>query len=102
MIFLNNYDLSMSPKLWDTPNTFQPERFIQNGRLVKPEHFLPFGGGRRSCLGYKMVQFLSFGIVSGIMQQFNICPLKNECYKVHVGSLALPTKGTYRYRFEKR
>ncbi|GLV38352.1 spookier [Carabus blaptoides fortunei] len=43
LIFLNNYELSMSEKLWDSPKKFQPERFLQKGRLVKPEHFLPFG-----------------------------------------------------------
>ncbi|RZC36406.1 p450 domain containing protein [Asbolus verrucosus] len=58
VIFLNNYDLSMSLDLWDEPEKFKPERFIRENRLIKPDHFLPFGGGRRSCMGYKMVQLL--------------------------------------------
>lgn len=102
VIFLNNYDLHMSEKLWEDPTSFKPERFIQSGRLLKPEHFLPFGGGRRSCMGYKMVQLLSFGIIAGLMQQFTILPVLGQNYKVSVGGLALPTKDTYRFRFEKR
>lgn len=101
LIFLNNYDLSMSEKLWEEPEKFQPERFLQRGRLVKPEHFLPFGGGRRSCMGYKMVQFLSFGIISSLLQNFTLKPVDKECYKVSVGSLALPAD-TYKINFEKR
>ncbi|XP_044260126.1 cytochrome P450 307a1-like [Tribolium madens] len=100
VIFLNNYDLSMSPELWDEPEKFKPERFIREERLVKPEHFLPFGGGRRSCMGYKMVQLVSFGILGGIMQNFTI-DANDTSYKVPVGSLALP-KDTFTFKFIRR
>lgn len=101
VIFLNNLDLSMSDKLWDEPEKFNPERFISNGRLVKPEHFLPFGGGRRSCMGYRMVQLVSFGILSRLMQNYTILPVEHEEYRVPIGSLALP-KQTYAFRFVRR
>lgn len=98
---MNNYDLSMSEKLWDEPELFKPERFIVGGRLIKPEHFLPFGGGRRSCMGYKMVQLVSFGILSGLLQNFCIRPVDSQVYKVPVGSLALPKK-SFSFRFVRR
>ncbi|KAJ8953693.1 hypothetical protein NQ314_007301 [Rhamnusium bicolor] len=101
VLFLNNYDLSMSEKLWDKPEQFLPERFIKGNRLVKPEHFLPFGGGRRSCMGYKMVQLVSFGILGGFLQNYTILPAENETYKVPIGSLAL-TKDTFKFRFIRR
>ncbi|XP_030755031.1 cytochrome P450 307a1-like [Sitophilus oryzae] len=101
VLFLNNYDLSMSEKLWDSPDKFQPERFVKNEKFFKPEHFLPFGGGRRSCMGYKLVQLVSFGVLSAIMQRFNIRKVQNESYTVPVGSLALG-KDTFKFRFEKR
>lgn len=101
VIFLNNLDLSMSDKLWDEPEKFKPERFISNGRLVKPEHFLPFGGGRRSCMGYRMVQLVSFGILSRLLQSFTIQPIEREEYRVPIGSLALPKK-TFAFRFVRR
>ncbi|KAF7266486.1 cytochrome P450 307a1-like [Rhynchophorus ferrugineus] len=101
VLFLNNYDLSMSEKLWDEPTKFLPERFVKNGKFFKPEHFLPFGGGRRSCMGYKLVQLVSFGILSAIMQSFNINTVQNEDYRVPVGSLALG-KDTYKFKFERR
>lgn len=92
LIFLNNYSLSMSPELWDEPAAFKPERFIQNGHIVKPDHFLPFGAGRRSCMGYKMVQFLSFSVLVNCMQYFDMRPPTNVIHKVAVGSLAVPEK----------
>ncbi|XP_054268923.1 cytochrome P450 307a1-like [Macrosteles quadrilineatus] len=102
LIFLNNYELSMSPDLWSEPEAFQPERFISSdGRLVKPEHFLPFGGGRRSCMGYKMVQLVSFSTLASLLQSFNILPVKGDNYKVPIGNLALPFH-TFNFKFEKR
>lgn len=101
LIFLNNYDLSMSSDLWVEPKSFKPERFIQNGHVVKPDHFLPFGAGRRSCMGYKMVQFLSFAVLTNIMQHFDMTPKPGSVHKVTVGSLAVPAK-SYEMVFTER
>ncbi|KAJ8917284.1 hypothetical protein NQ315_002301 [Exocentrus adspersus] len=101
VLFLNNYELSMSEKLWERPEEFLPERFIKEGRLVKPEHFLPFGGGRRSCMGYKMVQLVSFGILGGFLQNYTVLPAENESYKVPIGSLAL-ARDTFKFNFARR
>lgn len=101
LIFLDNYDLSMSEELWDEPHKFKPDRFIVNGHFVKPNHFLPFGGGRRGCMGYKMVQLVGFGMLTNIMQHFTVLPANFEDYTVPVGSLALPFD-TYSFNFVKR
>lgn len=101
LIFLNNYNLNMSPELWHEPNAFKPERFIQNGHIYKPEHFLPFGAGRRSCMGYKMVQLISFSILASCMQHFSMRPPANVTHKVAVGSLAVPEK-SYEMIFTER
>ncbi|KAJ3650392.1 hypothetical protein Zmor_016495 [Zophobas morio] len=100
VIFLNNYDLSMSEELWDEPEKFKPERFIREERFYKPDHFLPFGGGRRSCMGYKMVQLVSFGILGGLMQKYTVLTDRPN-YTVPVGSLALP-KDTFSFRCVRR
>lgn len=91
----------MSEQLWITPEEFMPQRFVKNGRLLKPEHFLPFGGGRRSCMGYKMVQYISFSLLATLLKNFNILPVENENYKIPIGNLALP-QNTFNFRFERR
>lgn len=40
----------MDPKLWVNPEEFNPKRFIDSdGKVKKPEFFMPFGVGRRMC-----------------------------------------------------
>lgn len=101
LIFLNNYDLNMSPEHWDEPSKFNPDRFMRSGRLFKPDYFIPFGNGRRSCMGYKMVQMISFTLLANTLHKFRIVPVETENYKVQCGSLAMPEK-TYKLRFVSR
>lgn len=102
LIFLNNYDLNMSPSLWEEPEKFEPKRFISNGRLLKPEHFIPFGVGNRSCMGYKLVQFVSFAAVSNLLKEFDISPIHGAAeIKVPLGSLAL-SEDPYQFVFSLR
>lgn len=91
----------MSEDLWVSPKEFAPERFIKNGRISKPDHFLPFGGGRRSCMGYKMVQYLSFSTLASILKSFNVTPVENETYEVPIGNLAL-LGDSFAFKFERR
>jgi len=65
-IFLNFYSLHMNPQLWKKPEEFRPERFLEEERdlldtvlhsekfFKNPQayKFVPFGQGRRRCVGY--------------------------------------------------
>lgn len=43
----------MNPESWPEPEKFRPERFLsEDGTEVRrPDNFMPFGAGRRMCLG---------------------------------------------------
>jgi cytochrome P450 len=36
---------------WRDPHQFNPSRFLQNGRIVVPKAWIPFGTGPRVCIG---------------------------------------------------
>lgn len=44
-----------SPRLWHQPDVFDPERFNVKGPIpnetTENYRYLPFGGGRRKCIG---------------------------------------------------
>lgn len=67
------YACHMSPKYWDEPEEFRPERFInEHGRLTVPQAFIPFGKGQRNCLGDTMAQSEIFLLVTSLVQNFDM------------------------------
>ncbi|KAK4026072.1 hypothetical protein OUZ56_015097 [Daphnia magna] len=73
MVFLNNYELNISPDYWgDQSLTFDPARFLIQGKIVKPEYFIPFSTGKRACMGYRLVQHVSFVTLATLLQNFDV------------------------------
>ncbi|KAI8489166.1 hypothetical protein Bbelb_331510 [Branchiostoma belcheri] len=61
----------MDPEVTPEPETFRPERFLdEEGKVVKPEWFLPFSAGRRRCLGEQLAKMELFLFYTSLLQQF--------------------------------
>ncbi|GJY75513.1 cytochrome P450 71A4-like protein, partial [Tanacetum coccineum] len=80
---INAWAIGRDPVLWEDPEVFWPERFLNNYINYKGIHFewLPFGSGRRQCPG------IQFGVVAielalaNIIYKFNFTlpnGVKNE------------------------
>lgn len=64
--------MNSSPDLWDEPQKFKPERFLVDGSLKKPAHFIPFSTGKRACVGSKVVTNITFIVITTLLQRYNI------------------------------
>lgn len=64
--FLVHHDASIYPQ----PFTFRPERFLQ----ASPGSytFIPFGGGRRRCVGAAFAQLEMKIVLSGVLRRFTV------------------------------
>ncbi|KAH8385475.1 hypothetical protein KR093_007931 [Drosophila rubida] len=63
----------MDPSLWDKPEEFRPARFIDaEGKVRKPEYFIPFGVGRRMCLGDVLARMELFLFFASLMHCFDV------------------------------
>ena len=61
-----------NPNVFEDPETFKPERFLEsNGKYVssRPNGFIPFGMGRRVCLGEKLALADLFLIIVNLLQR---------------------------------
>ena len=63
----------MDPELWEEPEKFMPTRFINaEGKITKPEYFMPFGVGRRMCLGDTLARMELFLFFTSTLHRFDI------------------------------
>ncbi|KAH6763857.1 hypothetical protein C2S51_015106 [Perilla frutescens var. frutescens] len=55
-VIINTFSLGRDPNTWDSPEEFLPERFMGKDIDITGSNFalLPFGSGRRKCVGYKL------------------------------------------------
>ena len=71
-VSIHTFGIMHDPNVFPDPNTFKPERFLEsNGSYVssRPNGFIPFGMGRRVCLGEKLALADMFLIVVNLLQQ---------------------------------
>ena len=51
-IFLSPYFTHRDPRLWQRPDEFYPEHFVNDGEQLKDKYaFIPFSAGSRRCIG---------------------------------------------------
>nr|XP_045006057.1 cytochrome P450 2J4 isoform X2 [Jaculus jaculus] len=78
MVLTNLTALHRDPKEWATPDTFNPEHFLENGQFKRRESFLPFSIGKRACLGEQLARSELFIFFTALMQRFTFKPPVNE------------------------
>ncbi|XP_037683008.1 cytochrome P450 2J2-like isoform X1 [Choloepus didactylus] len=78
MIITNLTALHRDPAEWATPDTFNPEHFLENGQFKKRESFLPFSAGKRVCLGEQLARSELFIFFTSLMQKFTFRPPNDE------------------------
>ncbi|XP_006879893.1 PREDICTED: cytochrome P450 2J2-like [Elephantulus edwardii] len=78
MIMTNLTALHRDPKEWATPDTFNPEHFLENGQFKKRESFMPFSIGKRVCIGEQLARAELFIFFTSLVQRFTFRPPANE------------------------
>ncbi|NXR09587.1 CP2J2 protein, partial [Semnornis frantzii] len=53
-----------------TPDTFNPEHFLENGQYRRREAFLPFSAGKRACPGEQLARTELFIFFTALLQKF--------------------------------
>lgn len=70
---LSLYSLFQDKEHWGDPETFRPERFLDaDGRFVRDDWMIPFGMGKRTCVGEGLARSATFLCFTTLLQQFTI------------------------------
>ncbi|KAI0796818.1 cytochrome P450 [Abortiporus biennis] len=81
MVFSNIWAALRDPNEYPNPDTFDPERFLKDGKLdpsVRDPGTLVFGFGRRICPGRHFSNMGVFLIMASVLQVYNIEPAKDS------------------------
>ncbi|PWI29505.1 cytochrome P450 [Flavobacteriaceae bacterium LYZ1037] len=65
------YEIHRHPDLWEQPDAFLPERFVNGSRKYSSQYF-PFGAGPRKCIGNNFAMFEMIIAVSELVSKFKI------------------------------
>ena len=89
VVFCNMWSVSRDDEVWPDPNTFRPERWMdEEGRLNKGsfDNFYPFSAGKRRCIGESMarMEFLMF-----------FCTIMQNCRIENVGDAPPDMTGNF-------
>lgn len=70
-VLFNLYSVHMDEGYWGDPENFRPERFLDNNELIQHEAFIPFGAGKRRCIGESLARSSLFIFFVAFLQAFN-------------------------------
>ena len=69
----NMESILMNPKVFPDPHQFKPERFLdEKGSFVPHPNVIPFGVGKRRCLGETLAKTELFIFFTGLIEKFEI------------------------------
>ncbi|KAG9480196.1 hypothetical protein GDO78_011946 [Eleutherodactylus coqui] len=72
VVLANLWAVHRDPKVWEKPNDFIPSRFLdEHGQILKKEAFIPFGIGRRVCMGEQLAKMELFLMFVNLLQSFS-------------------------------
>ncbi|XP_055686472.1 probable cytochrome P450 305a1 isoform X1 [Lutzomyia longipalpis] len=101
-ILINLHSVHMDEEHWGDPHTFRPERFLSGGKICNAERLMPFGQGKRRCLGDTLARACIFTFFTGIVQKFKLAPIADEPPDVNLLPGITLSPKPYRVLFEKR
>ncbi|XP_075744344.1 cytochrome P450 2J6-like [Rhipicephalus microplus] len=72
IVIVSFWSLLHDKSVWGDPEVFRPERFLVDGgtRAVKPQQFIPFSCGKRSCPGESIASMEAFLYLTTVLNNF--------------------------------
>jgi cytochrome P450 len=85
------FNIHHHPDLWDAPETFDPERFID--MKIDKYHFLPFGIGSRFCIGNHFAMMETTLLLAMLLRNFNFTLCTEEEPEIEMAVTVRPKGG---------
>jgi len=74
-ILTSFFEVHRSSKFWNSPETYNPDRFNNIPTKKLSNWFFPFGAGPRMCVGSNMAMYEMLVVISEIVKKFHVKPV---------------------------
>ena len=92
-VMLSIYLSHRDPHYWPDPDRFDPSRFSSADSVSRPPYtFMPFGGGRRNCIGSAFAKAEARVVLARIFQRFEVVHVDHKV-RPHMGATLEPRPG---------
>ena len=72
-LIISPYVTHRDPELWEQPDTFRPERWLDGSTDNLPSYaYFPFGGGQRQCIGQRFAMTEATMVLATLAQTFSL------------------------------
>ena len=81
VVIVNLHSVHHDKDYWVNPEVFQPDRFLTKDKKLNSEkcnRVIPFGVGRRRCIGEHLAKLELFLLFSNVMQRCSFSPADGE------------------------
>ena len=96
-LFANAYLVHHDPDIYPDPYTMHPERFLESegGSAPGTYSWIPFGGGRRRCLGASFALLEMKIVIRAVLERFELRPAAAPRERVRRRSITIsPARGS--------
>jgi cytochrome P450 len=94
-VMLSIYLTHRDPKHWPEPGRFDPDRFDRENNADRlPYTYMPFGGGRRNCIGSAFARAEARIVLARILQRFHVEGKPNHV-RPYMGATLEPHPGVW-------
>jgi cytochrome P450 len=90
LVIVSPWLVHRSPKAWENPNSFVPDRFLPG---VPQIGYIPFGAGARLCIGKEMARLEGAKILSHISATWNIEAVHTSSVPIDASVTLRPVSG---------
>jgi cytochrome P450 len=106
VVLLNLRGMMRDPNVWKKSEAFEPDRFLTTDevqRKVQEQHFMPFSGGVRSCMGKHLAQMTLFLTAVKLFKSYTIEEVPQEAISLEpLESGEVPIPRPYKVLISRR
>ncbi|XP_043191071.1 methyl farnesoate epoxidase-like [Amphibalanus amphitrite] len=90
IVLMHLGSVHMDSEYWGDPEAFRPERFLTaDGAVRHDERLIPFGVGKRFCLGETLARMEMFMLFACLLQRFRFSAVPGEKLSMETGFSAV-------------